>query len=116
MQINASIRRPSPIYQDWFKRARPKIGGSVSGVQFALSGRAYVAEGLTADQVEALRGHPHVIIEIIAGVPDFHAPEVRDDPVVVEPVRSAPQISDIENFPVEIAPIRRGPGRPRRLS
>jgi hypothetical protein len=138
MIFRASIRRPSFIHRAWIKRARPKISGVINGVKFKLRGKDYATDDLTADQVEALRGHPHVIMEIsgvTADLPildvishtdvDFTDDLSEKDPqtsdsdaegqgvLAIPPAEEAAPVS--EKAP-EAPPVRRSPGRPRKLS
>ncbi len=93
MIFNALIRCPSAIYQNWFKRVRPQVGGTVSGVYFELQGRHYVAADLTADQVDALRDNPHVIIEILSA-PNLPLAIVPDAPLEAVPGPVAPPVAE----------------------
>jgi hypothetical protein len=116
MHFAASIRRPSPIHRDWIKRSRPKVGGTINGVPFKLQGKTYVSDALSAHQVEALRGHPHVILEItgISTLPAAYAPEPAPEPVPEpepEVSQECIQTSDKEEPP---APVKRGPGRQKK--
>lgn len=88
MQFNAFIMLGSSIDRMW--RMQNRIGGSVSGVTFALAGNKFVANDLTPDQYAALVGNNQVVTEVI-GAPSAPVETVKQlEAEVIETIEETP--------------------------
>lgn len=129
MRLNARIRRFSATWRLW--EGHRRTGGLVRGVAFRWTpGADFVAEDLSADQAQALKGVVDVEIEAIGAASPSRqspfvlsrAPSVVSDPLAAAPPPSlaevvfapSPDISGLRPEPLAIAerPALRRPGRP----
>jgi hypothetical protein len=119
MTFTAILRRDSHLWREW--RARKAVSAELHGVPFRLvPGLDYVTGELTANQVEALKGHRFVRLEVATGgLPDAVDTNGHDfsEPTFVEPYDVGPILQESElreQAKPATPPITRYPARKAR--
>lgn len=93
MQFRATIDCRSHVWREWRGAGRPVA--QLSGVTFRWRpGNQYVTDILTADEIEALRGHESVRLEVAAV--GHETPARHEEPSVpAAPAEPAPRVDPL---------------------
>lgn len=108
MTFTARVKRRSPPWTLW--EAHHRLGGHLGGVAFRrVAPGEYVTGPLAKAEVDALRVHPHVEIEV-ATVPIPVEPFVAETPFSGQPVQDETQPPVLERAEDDTEDTRHTPG------
>lgn len=103
MTFTARIRRNSPVWNLWRQHAR--TGGTVAGVLFRwIVGNDYVTGTLAPAQVDALKGHASVQMEMAGAAPA--APAVQEPAPAAAPTDRVAAAKALLETPAKAPPAK----------